>query len=63
MKKNIKIKTNSFRLSLTLKFNFKFLINKDFLARDKGNDGECAKVKHLDNEMAFTLAHSPPQVN
>lgn len=34
MKKNIKIKTSSFRLSLTLKIKFKPLINKDFISEE-----------------------------
>ncbi len=56
MKKNIKIKTNNFRLSITLKANFKLLNNMEFLWKKALNTVGRAKVICLKERSAFTLA-------
>ncbi|HCH0999789.1 TPA: hypothetical protein NKP63_001843 [Vibrio parahaemolyticus] len=58
MKKNIKIKTINFRLSITLKAKFKLLNNKEFLWEKALNTVEHAKVICLKERSAFTLACS-----
>ncbi len=63
MKKNIKIKTSSFRLSLTLRSDIKLLINKDFIARRILGRGSRDKVNRLKERSAFTLSRLPHQVN
>ncbi|ELB2044424.1 hypothetical protein AB0533_004478 [Vibrio parahaemolyticus] len=63
MKKNIKIKTNSFRLSLTLRLKIKLLINKDFTKVGALDRGMRDKVNRLKNGTAFTLSRMPRQVN
>ncbi|WP_350225442.1 hypothetical protein [Vibrio parahaemolyticus] len=63
MKKNIKIKTSSFRLSLTLKLELNSLINKDFIARRILERGRRDKVNRLKERSAFTLSRLPYQVN
>ncbi|TOI59478.1 hypothetical protein CGI56_23555 [Vibrio parahaemolyticus] len=56
MKKNIKIKTNSFRLSITLKANFKLLNNKEFFRNKTLNTDGHDKVSCLKERSVFTLA-------
>ncbi|KGK08513.1 hypothetical protein [Vibrio navarrensis] len=56
MKKNIKIKTNSFRLSITLKANLKLLNDKEFSKNNALNTEGHAKVNGLKERTAFTLA-------
>ncbi|EGR1296297.1 hypothetical protein [Vibrio sp. SCSIO 43086] len=62
MKKNIKIKTNSFRLSFTLKVSFNLLNNKEFLLKKHRMGGRHAKVIRPKKRKAFTLACLPAYV-
>ncbi len=63
MKKNIKIKTSSFRLSLTLKIKFKPLISKDFISEENLGRSCRDKVNCLIERSAFTLSRQPHQIN
>ncbi|EJE8694993.1 hypothetical protein [Vibrio vulnificus] len=63
MKKNIKTKTNHFRLSVTLTLELKLLNSKHLFGEKKLFTDGCGKVFRQEKKKAFTLPQPFTLVN